>query len=74
MMLKRAKKQLVITKEFWKEPLGNVREAIEKGMIDEAEDIAERQGFVIRRFSDVSWKQMYGKWIARLQASWARAK
>lgn len=74
MNLKRAKKQLVITKEFWKEPLGNARDSIEKGMIDEAEDIAERQGFRINKFSEVSWKQMYGKWIARIQASWSKIR
>lgn len=73
-MKKAGKKQLVITKEFWKEPLGSARENIEKRMMDEAEEIAEREGMRIHKFSDISWKPMYGMWIARLQAAWGCAK
>lgn len=73
-MMKQGNKQLVITREFWREPLGNAREGVEKGLADEAEDIAERHGFRIRKISDVSWKQMYGKWIARIQATWEKIK
>lgn len=72
--MKKGRKQLTYTKQFAKEPMGKAREGAEKRMIDDMEEIAERQGFVIRRFSDMVVEPMYGKYVARITAQWERAR
>ena len=72
--MRKNKKGFTYTKTFLNEPMGKAREGAEKRMIDDMEEIAEHQGFVIRKFSDMVIEPMYGKYVARITAQWERAR